>query len=730
MIDPKLIAPADAPQLVLSTTETNRLINRVLTDYRNDVADHQVRMARFTRYYRKWRNLTDMPAMGEEAAANYTVPITQWQTSSKLAKEISSLLGDDAEIVAKPVGPSDRRRNKLVSLYMTWQVFDSMRLPNKIYEFAFRKILFGRSHAYAPWRRDTYMVPLKDGTMDEEVDYEGPGFEPLWPDDLMVPAEDARTIQEFSHVIRKYRATANDMLLGEEHGNYQAISDNYQKLVDFQSMRRQRDSYSDEMKLQKDLAEGVSYEGSLSGSNAMPVYEWYGRWRKLKGKKDARENNLEGRDRYESELVVRFLPDLNMIVGIQDLALMYPRMKDRRPFVEASLMRDGSYWGAGFGEMLEDIEIELSKNHNLLTEAGELSVGPVIFYRPASGYDPGTSTWGPKTAIPTEDPSGVNAVQMRADLSYAVAREQQLTGYGERVTGITDMQLGRTQDRPNAPRTARQTMALLSEGDVRAELDTGVLREDFGAILSRFWLLNTMFMPEKQFFRVTEEDANGLFDIKNGGAYMTSEEMGDRYDFDLKFATNVWSKAQNKENELQLYGMDLQNPLVAQNPRALWEVLDRVHKAFGDEGFADIVPRPPDPGLPVEPKEEWTRVLQGEDIAVNPADDDQAHILDHNRRIQSERITSGRDDEAILAMVQHVQQHIEQLHHKRMMQMMAQEISQSIAQHTGLGQGLNPSGGALANVGAAVQQMLAGQQGQPQPGGQPQQQQGPGGPVQ
>jgi hypothetical protein len=719
LVDPKLIAPANAPQIRLSATELNRLANRVQSDFRSDIADHQVRMARFTRYYRRWRNLTDPPALGEEARSNYNVPITQWQTSSKLAKEMSSLLGDDAEIVAKPIGPSDRRRNKLVSRFMTWQVFDSMKLPNKIYEFAFRKILFGRSHAYAPWQRDTYMVPLRDGTFDEEVDYEGPGFDPLWPDDLMVPAEDARTIHDFSHVIRKYRASADDMLRGEEHGLYQSIEENYQALIDFQSTRRHRDSYSEDLKLQKDLAEGVSYEGSLSGSNTLPVYEWYGKWRELKGKKDARENNLDGRRRYESDLVVRYQPDLNLIIGVQDLALMYPRMKDRRPFVESSLMRDGSYWGPSFGEMLEDIETELSANHNLLTEAGEMCVGPVIFYRPASGFDPQTAEWGPKSAIPTEDPAGVNAVQIRPDLSYASVKEQSLSGYGERVTGITDMQLGRTQDRPNAPRTARQTMALLSEGDVRAELDTGVLREDFGLILSRFWLLNTMFMPEKQFFRVTEDDAAGLFDIKNGGAYMTSEEMGGRYDFDIKFATNVWSKAQNKENELQLYGLDLQNPLVAQNPRALWEVLDRVHKAFGDEGFCDIVPRPPDPGLPLEPKEEWTRVLQGEDLAVNPADDDAAHILRHNRDIQSERITNGRDDEAINAMVDHVQQHVEQVHHKRMMQMMAQEIAQSIQQHTGLGQGMLSNGNALSNIGGAVQQMLAGQQGQqPQPGGQ------------
>ena len=48
-----------------------------------------------------------------------------------------------------------------------------------------------------------------------------------------------------------------------------------------------------------------------------------------------------------------------------------------------------------------------------------------------------------------------------------------------------------------------------------------------------------MFAPEAEFFRVTEEDADGLFDVKDGGAWMTSEERGGRYDFDIRFATNA-----------------------------------------------------------------------------------------------------------------------------------------------------------------------------------------------
>ena len=88
------------------------------------------------------------------------------------------------------------------------------------------------------------------------------------------------------------------------------------------------------------------------------------------------------------------------------------------------------------------------------------------------------------------------------------------------------------------------------------------------------------------------------------------------------------------------------------------------------------------------------------------------------RSPEQKKISNGRDDEAISAMVQHVLQHIEQLHTKQMMQMMASEIAQSIQQKTGLGHGLNPSGGAMANMQQAIQTMLEGQGPAPAPGQQ------------
>src|SRR6185369_10029569 len=172
-------------QLNLPVAELNRLNRRIEDDFEYAVGDHERRMERFRRYYQLWRNRVDPPARGEEQASNFSVPLIQWQVMGKLATEMSSILGSDAAIIAKPTGPSDQRNVHKIGRFMTWRMFQSMRITNPLIVFDFRKVLFGRSFAYSPWRRDTFFVKdPESGAISTQVDYEGPGFEPLWPDEL------------------------------------------------------------------------------------------------------------------------------------------------------------------------------------------------------------------------------------------------------------------------------------------------------------------------------------------------------------------------------------------------------------------------------------------------------------------------------------------------------------------------------------------------------------------
>ncbi len=683
-------------QLNLPKNELKRLGQRVEEDYDSDLASHELRIERLRRYYQRWRNRVESPAIGEEDEPNFSVPLVQWNVLHKEADIISKLIGPDAEIYAKPVGPSDQRTARKLGTYMTWRVFSAMKLTNPLAIFTFRMVLNGRSHAYRPWVRDSY--PIRDpktGSIVERLAYEGPGFYPLWPDALILPPErNAESIHDFSHVIRRYRMRPDDLLRGEKQGRYFGIESNFKQIVDAAQEGRQRETHGEEIQDEKDQIEGIQDDGLLTSGESLTVLEWYGWWRRLKRKRDARELNLDQRNLWESELVVRVIPELNyQVVGVQDLMDLYPTMRHRRPFSECSLIKDGSYWSPGFGELLESIEDETTTNHRLFTKAGMFSVGPLIFYKPGSGFIADTFTYKPIQAVPTEDPGGVNVVRMQADLSYPITNAQTLGSYAEKVTGNTDFSMGRQADRPNAPKTARATLALLEQGNIRANLDTTILKEDMGQIVGDLFELEQQFpISEKTFFRVTEEQAGGLFPTSDGGAYLEPDELGGKYDFDLKFATSVWSREADKERNLTLYQLDLQNPLITTNPRALWMVTQKVHQALGDDNFADLVPEPPNLSLPRTAREEWVLALEGEPIEPHPDDNDQLHVREHTDQIRKEQASPRRDDSAIEEMLKHVEAHQKQHSEKLLRQALTNQLIETFAANASGGQGLQVGG--------------------------------------
>lgn len=669
-------------------------MRRIEEDYDAAVPAHEERLARYEYYYRLWRNLSD-GRTDSDGRAPFHVPLLEWQLFGKWAKEIDSLLGDDAEITAEAIGPSDSETAHKVAKFQEWRVFNYMKLTRPAAQFSFQKLIYGKVHAYAPWRRETYEVPLQGGSSKEEVAYDAPGFEVLKPDDFITPGEDVQNVDQFSFVLRKFWASPDDLLRGAESGLYGDIDDAlFERIVRESQVTRRRD-HSDRIKRTADEAEGVDREGINDHGGQLRVWAWYGRWRKLRGRKDAAELNLKQRERFESDMVVYFLPDLRVIIGCQDLAEMYPVTKKRRPFLEGTMVQDGTYWSKGYGEMLAGIQEQMTSAHWIGDKAGRLSCGPVIFYSPDSGLDPDTIEIEPNTAIATTNPKGINVVGLKADLEYPVMVNQEMAAIAERLTGVNDSSAGRQTDRPNAPRTARQFIGLIEEGNVRASLDVKMVREDWADIIQWFWDLEIMYGSPKTFFRVTEKRANGLFLTEKGGAYITAAERGGRYDFKLKLATSRHSKEAEKEQALALYELDMKCPLIVSNPRALWVATERAHRAMGDERFADMVPMPPDIQPPRMPDEEWAMLLQGDKVMVHPMDQDEQHIQEHYAQAKEHREAPGDiDEQALQGLAQHIADHQGQLAQKRLMQTLVSQIG-------GAAQALGAAGGEDPNAATA-----------------------------
>jgi hypothetical protein len=654
---------SEPPELFeeLHPAELRRLGLQVNEDFEAALIGHQERMRRFARYWRLWRNVADEPV--EEGDPTYRVPLVQSTVFAKWAQNLDSLFGDDAEITAEAVGPSDAATAAKVGCFQDWRVFSDMKLVNPFAVYEFRKLLNGRSFAYAPWCTKHYWVngiDPKSGKRAKrrEVYYEGPGFEPLHPDDLLVPAERVSSLHEFSFVIRKLKLTPQELLDGETDGRYFGISDNWEEIVKAAAIAPELETRGDEGKLEEQFIEGVQLDSTGRGQQEggrLTVYEWYGHWRLPASLgADVELNDAKKRDRVQTELRVTYIPDEELVISVDDLADIYPGTPYRRPFTEASMVKDGSYWCMGLGEMLEQIEDESTHVHRTFMTSGEMSAGPVILAQPDSGIKKDRGVWKPFSILWTQNTAGVRTLETRVDHNWAIAMGQSFEGWKEKATGVSDSNVGRSTDRPNAPRTASGQLALIEQGNIRASIDTRSLKEDFNAVVSWFWTLETMFGSEETFFRVTEEDAAGLFDVAQGGSKLTQAERGGRFDFKVKFATSYWSREAKKERFLALYPLLAQNPLVLQNPAILGQVTRELCKQLGHPEIAAMIPMPSQIDTPKTPGEEWTLMLQGQDVEPHQQDNGPMHLVDHNRQLQKALQSKTPDEDAIMRLQDHI----------------------------------------------------------------------------
>lgn len=55
-----------------------------------------------------------------------------------------------------------------------------------------------------------------------------------------------------------------------------------------------------------------------------------------------------------------------------------------------------------------------------IPSAGELSVWPIVFFKPGAGMKPGAFRMQPGMAIPAEDPSSVNVVKLLPNLAVTI----------------------------------------------------------------------------------------------------------------------------------------------------------------------------------------------------------------------------------------------------------------------------------------------------------------------
>ena len=686
------------PQLQLSPAEIQNLATQIRIDYDSAQSEHSTRMKRWNEMYRRLMMILEQSGADTRGNDNSEVPAMLWTVLEHIAAEHQAIFAPDAYIDGSPRGDADVKLAGVVAAGMNWLVYSAVDLDRKWPRFAFYRSFFGRGFAYRPYEVRTFEGIRADGSFGEVVAYNAPEFYPIWPDNLILPAEEFQSLQEASFVIHREFLTLPELVRGEQAGRFFGISENYAKLTAFARNRNMRNNVGQEMTRSRDLVEGVNMDNISLRNGRIEVWSWYGRWHmplpdEFGEMRDYAIDDWEHRDLLPEDLLVRYIPDANMVIGVESLKEMYPCLERRRPFFESALNDSLSYWGPGYGQLLYDIQAGLTQDNRDMAECAKRNAIKTGFMRQTSSMSPDSRIEiEPGKAYFTQDPAAIRWEATGGSMDGLLANEQRKFAISERLTGRSDLNSGRTIDRPNAPKTVGQTMALLEAGNVRLAYDTSKINQDLNFLFQDYWQMWSWFGGEQLNFRVTERDLpRKMFKAIGDLNAVEQAARNMQFDFAVRFAPTEFRRAALRENMINLLGLALKNPVVMSSPRALWNITRKVHELMGDRDFADLVPEPPDIGIPKNPMAEWAMMQQGEIVNVHPQDDDKAHIADHMQRLEAEMQSSSPDQDLIRAAMEHIQQHQQQMELKAKVEPVAQALgaaaAQSLQQQQQAGQG-------------------------------------------
>lgn len=206
------------------------------------------------------------------------------------------------------------------------------------------------------------------------------------------------------------------------------------------------------------------------------------------------------------EVVYQISYDLKRIVHADYLDEISP--SGRRPFVTLKYLPVSNRWYAlGMAELLADINIEIDTIINHTNNAQELINNPFYFYVPAATVVDPDMLQGvrPGQGVPVQDVNGIFFPRFMQEPLANLGAMDALMMFADRMT-INSMVTGNTPVR-NAPRTARGTLALMSEGNIKIDvLVTRFQNTGWIELCHQIMGLYQRYTPDEKWYYVTGQE--------------------------------------------------------------------------------------------------------------------------------------------------------------------------------------------------------------------------------
>lgn len=358
------------------------------------------------------------------------------------------------------------------------------------------------------------------------------------------------------------------------------------------------------------------------------VFEWYGR---AYVDEDVDRDTMEDVKKLPQEIVVWYHRGIRKILGWTYLHRISP--SGRRPFYKADFMPSKERaFGIGVGELLWSLNNHIDAVHNLKLDNGVLSSLQFGVYRSGSTLKPDTFKISPGDLIPVDDVNDIKFASVPYLGQFGENEELALTGYGEKLLAINDINLGNLTGRGVAGALRNATGASFVDRQANIQLHPHLDRisRELSFFLSDLFIMTRSRMSDQLFFRVTGEDGKGVF-----GEVSRDDLRGD-FDFIIDVALAASSEAERQQRASLMLQTTLNQTFMQTGiiqPGNLYEILKEFlvrHQVRNPDKF---ITKPPQyAGPPLTAQQRIFKVLMGQtenppiEASVRPEENHEAAL--------------------------------------------------------------------------------------------------------
>lgn len=300
---------------------------------------------------------------------------------------------------------------------------------------------------------------------------------------------------------------------------------------------------------------------------------------------------------------------------------------NERPFVIGQLIRrTNRIYGKSMAEVAMPLEEEINAIHNQRLDAGTMAIIPFGVYRAGSGFKPENIEMEPGMWIPVDDINDAKWITVPNNVMVSFQEERMLMELVEKLTSAGSYQAGQESDINRSRSTARGTIAIIQQGEVRFSVLGKRCQTPLSRMMNKILHQYQDKMPPGLGMRVLGPDGEALF--PEG---IAPEDLAGNYDNYMVLDSTAGSKQADRDMRAFVYQNMLTNPLVMQNPAGFWRLTADLLKGTGlYEDVTDIIgQRPPSPNIGANPQNENIQMLQGEEVHVNDTDNVIEHLIAH-----------------------------------------------------------------------------------------------------